>query len=400
MSPAQTNPSAAHQPMPNAATAGHAAPAQPIQIHPTAERSDPAVPPLPQHPPARRRILRRALMLGGVVIVLGGTAVAYLSGGRYVGTDDAYVKAAQLNVTTDVSGMVKTVEVKEGQRVSAGEVLFRIDPEPFQIALDNAKATELQAEMTVTSLRADYRRAQQQVHAQEALVNVAKTTLDSYEPLLKQKSIARTQWDQQQATYLSALATLNSLEQAASATLARLNGNPELRADAFPDVMKARATVAEATRQLEHTVVRAPFDGIVTAVSSLQPGTLIISAMSAFSTTSAVGLVSDKNVWVEAHMKETDLTLVHPGQSVDVKIDTYPDCSWHGSVNAVSPASGGAFSPLPSENISGNWVKVVQRIPVRVNIDSASCDVRLSTGMSAVVSIDTGRSHWDEFAGR
>jgi len=339
-------------------------------------------------------------MLGGVLVVLGGTTVAYLSSGRYVGTDDAYVKAAQLNVTTDVSGMVKTVEVKEGQRVAAGDVLFRIDPEPFQIALDNAKATELQAEMTVSSLKADYRRAQQQVHAQQALVDVAKTTLDSYEPLLKQRSIARTQWDQQQATYLSALATVNSLEQAAAATLARLNGNPDLPIDSFPDVMKARATVAEAQRQLDHTIVRAPFDGIVTAVSSLQPGTLIISAMSAFSTTSAVGLVSDKSLWVEAHMKETDLTLVHPGQPVDVKIDTYPDCSWRGSVNAVSPASGGAFSPLPSENISGNWVKVVQRIPVRISLDSGSCDARLSTGMSAVVSIDTGHRHWDEFVGR
>ncbi|HTO57528.1 MAG TPA: HlyD family secretion protein [Pseudomonadales bacterium] len=339
-------------------------------------------------------------MLGGVIIVLGGTAIGYVTGGRYVGTDDAYVKAAQLNVTTDVSGMVKTVEVKEGQRVTAGEVLFRIDPEPFQIALDNAKATELQAEMTVTSLRADYRRAQQQVHAQQALVDVAKTTLDSYEPLLKQKSIARTQWDQQQATYLSALATLNSLEQAAVATLARLNGNPDLPVDAFPDVMKARATLAEAQRQLDHTVVRAPFDGIVTAVSSLQPGTLIISAMSAFSTTSAVGLVSDKDVWVEAHMKETDLTRVHSGQAVDVQIDTYPDCSWRGTVEAVAPASGSAFSPLPSENISGNWVKVVQRIPVRIKLGDSACDVRLSTGMSAVVSIDTGYRRWDQFSAR
>jgi len=399
MAPAQANPSPAPQPASNAPASGHAAPAQPVPIHPTAERPD-VTAPLPAHPRVHTKILRRALMLGGVVIVLGGTAVGYLSGGRYVGTDDAYVKAAQLNVTTDVSGMVKSVEVKEGQRVAAGDVLFRIDPEPFQIALDNAKATELQAEMTVSSLKADYRRAQQQVHAQQALVDVAKTTLDSYEPLLRQRSIARTQWDQQQATYLSALATVNSLEQAAAATLARLNGNPDLPVDSFPDVMKARALVAEAQRQLDHTIVRAPFAGIVTAVSSLQPGTLIISAMSAFSTTSAVGLVSDKNLWVEAHMKETDLTLVHPGQPVDVKIDTYPDCSWRGSVNAVSPASGGAFSPLPSENISGNWVKVVQRIPVRINLDSGSCDARLSTGMSAVVSIDTGHRHWDEFVGR
>jgi membrane fusion protein, multidrug efflux system len=381
MSAAQANPS------PNA----------PVPIHPSTERET-AVAPLAAPAPTRnRRGLRRALMLGGIVIVLGGTTVAYLNGGRYVGTDDAYVKAAQLTVTTDVSGMVKSVDTHEGQRVAAGDVLFRIDAEPFEIALANAKATELQAEMTVRSLKADYRKAIQQTSAQQAMVDVAKTTLDRYASLQKQGSIAQTQWDQQQATYLSALATLNSLDQAAAATLARLSGNPELPVENFPDVMKARATVAEAQRQLDHTVVRAPFAGIVTAVSSLQPGTLIISAMSAFSTTSAVGLVSDTDVWIEANMKETDLTRVHAGQKVDVKIDTYPDCKWHGSIGSVSPASGGAFSPLPSQNISGNWVKVVQRVPVHIDLDRSSCDVPLSTGMSAVISIDTGHSRWQEF---
>jgi membrane fusion protein, multidrug efflux system len=339
-------------------------------------------------------------MIAGVLVVLGGVSAAYLTGGRYVGTDDAYIKAAQLNVTTDVSGLVKSVEVREGQKVEAGDVLFRLDPEPFEIAVANARATLLQAQLTVNALKADYRRALQQVSAQRAIADVAKTTLDRYAALVKQGSIAKTQWDDQQATYLSALATLNSLQQAGDATLARLNGNPDLPVESFPDVMKARAALAEAQRQLDHTVVRAPFDGIVTAVSSLQPGTLIISAMSAFSTTSAVGLVSDRDLWIEAHMKETDLTRVHAGQPVDVTVDTYPDCHWKGSVEAVAPASGAAFSPLPSENISGNWVKVVQRIPVRVALGSSSCDVRLSTGMSAVVAIDTGYRRWQHLFDR
>jgi membrane fusion protein (multidrug efflux system) len=376
-------------------------PAQPVPIHPSPERTDvPIVADTPLAAPAparRKRGLRRVLMLGGTLLVLGGTTAAYFNGGRYVGTDDAYVKAAQLTVTTDVSGMVKTVEVHEGQRVAAGDVLFRIDPEPFEIALQNGKATLLQAEMTVGSLKADYKKAMQQTSAQQAMVDVAKTTMDRYAALVKQGSISQTQWDQQQATYLSSLATVNSLEQAAAVTLARLNGNPDLPVDKFPDVMKARAAVAETQRQLDHTVVRAPFDGVVAAVSSLQPGTLIISAMSAFSTTSAVGLVSERDMWIDAHMKETDLTRVHAGQSVDVKIDTYPDCAWRGSVDSVSVASGSAFSPLPAENISGNWVKVVQRIPVRINLASSSCNVTLSTGMSAVVSIDTGHKRWEEF---
>jgi membrane fusion protein (multidrug efflux system) len=374
---------------------------QAVPMHAANERTEtPAVGPAQPYvrPTRDRKALRRILMLGGVLVVAVVTGASYLTGGRYVGTDDAYVKAAQLTVTTDVSGIVKTVDVHEGQRVAAGDVLFRLDPEPFEIAVANAKATLLQAEMTVGSLKADYRRAMQQVYAQRALADVAKTTLDSYTPLLERKSIARTQWDQQQATYLSALATLNSLEQAAAATLARLNGDPDLPTDAFPDVMKARAALAEAERQLDHTVVRAPFDGIVTAVSSLQPGTLIVSAMSAFNTTSAVGLVSDRDLWVDAHMKETDLTRVRAGQSVDVTIDTYPDCHWRGIVQSVAPASGAAFSPLPSENISGNWVKVVQRIPVKITLDDSTCDVRLSSGMSAVVSIDTGHRRWQEIA--
>jgi membrane fusion protein (multidrug efflux system) len=147
-------------------------------------------------------------------------------------------------------------------------------------------------------------------------------------------------------------------------------------------------------RQLDHTVVRAPFDGVVTEVDSLQPGTLVISAMSAFTTTSAVGLVSDKDIWVEGNMKETDLTHVHQGQPVEVTIDTYPGHKWHGTVQAVSAASGSAFSPLPAENASGNWVKVVQRIPVRIKIDSKPGDPVLRVGMSAYISIDTGHRRW------
>ena len=338
-------------------------------------------------------------MLGGVVVVLGGASFVYLAGGRYVGTDDAYVKAAQLSVTTDVSGVVASVEVKEGQRVKKGEVLFRIDPQPFENARANAEAAAAQARMSVSTLQADYRQALQQVRAQQAQVDLAKQTLDRYEALVARGAIARTLIDQQRATYLSALATLDSLRQSAAADLARLAGNPNLPTEQFPEAMRAAAALHEAQRQIEHTVVRAPFDGVVTAVGSLQPGALIISAMSAFSTTSAVGLVSERDLWIEANMKETDLTRMHPGQQVDIRVDSYPDCRWKGSVDAIAAASGAAFSPLPAQNTSGNWVKVVQRIPVRVKFDMRSCDVRLSTGMSATVSIDTGRTRWQRMNG-
>ena len=344
--------------------------------------------------PASKPWLRRVLMLAGVLVVAGTSAAVYLFGGRYVGTDDAYVKAAQLNVTTDVSGIVKSVNVHESQRVKAGEVLFMLDPEPFEIALQHAQAAVLQAKMTVGSLKADYQQALQQTDAQQAQVDVASTTLKRYNALSAQNAIARTLIDQQRATYLSALATLSSLRQAAVADLAKLNGNQNLPPEQFPDFLKANAAVHEAQRQLEHTVVRAPFAGTVTAVGGLQPGTLVMSAMSAFSTTSAVGLVSETDIWVEGNMKETDLTRVHPGQQVDVRVDAYPDCRWQGALQSVAAATGSAFSPLPAQNTSGNWVKVVQRIPVSVKLASSNCKVRLTAGMSATIAIDTGRRRW------
>lgn len=187
---------------------------------------------------------------------------------------------------------------------------------------------------------------------------------------------------------------MNSLKQSAEVDLAKLNGNPNLPVEQAPAYMQAQAQVDEMQRQLDHTIVRAPFDGVVTEVDLLQPGTLVISAMSAFTTTSAVGLVSDKNVWVEGNMKETDLTHVHPGQPVDVTIDTYPNHKWHGTVQAIAAASGSTFSPLPAENASGNWVKVVQRISVRVKLESKPGDPILRAGMSAFISIDTGHRRW------
>src|SRR5476649_494177 len=235
-----------------------------------------------------------------------------------------------------------------------------------------------------------YRAAMGQIAAQQAQVNVNAATYARYQALAKQNAIAAMQLDTQRAAVLSAQATLASLRQNAATQLAKLNGNPELPAQQTPDYMKAKAAVDEAQRQLDHAVVRAPFAGTVGEVDSLQPGTLVISAMSAFTTTSAVGLIG-KDLWISADLKETDLTLVHAGAPVDISIDTYPGCKWNGHVDNVSAGSDSSFSALPAENASGNWVKVVQRIPVRIAIDKSECDRPLRAGMSAVISIDTGK---------
>lgn len=338
--------------------------------------------------------LRRIGMIWGLAVIGTVALVFWLTGGRYVSSDDAYVHAAKLMVSTDVSGLVQDVDVHEGQSVKAGDILFRLDPKPFEIALANAKANLAQAALDVEGTKAQYRAVLGQIGAQQAQVNLASITFGRYQSLVRQNAIAPSQLDQARGTLQSAQATLVSLQQQARQSLAQLNGNPDLPDEQAPTYQKARAAVDEAKRQLDHAVVRAPFDGIVTAVDSLQPGTLVISAMSAFSTTSAVGLVASKNTWVDANLKETELTYVRQGNPVEITVDTYPNCTWSGTVDAISAGSDSTFSALPSENASGNWVKVVQRIPVRIKIGSSSCDVPMRAGMSTVISIDTGHRRW------
>ena len=341
-----------------------------------------------------RANLRRVLMIGGVGLVVVVSATMWLIGGRYVGTDDSYVHAAQLMVSTDVSGLVKDVDVHEGQHVKQGTVLFRIDPTQFQIALDNAKANLGNVKLNIESQRENYARMQKDIAAQASQVDWDQVTFGRYAALLKANSIAKAQYDQARFTLATAQSTLGSLKDQAQTQLATLGGDINLPVESLPQYRAAQAQVAEAQRQLDHTVVRAPFDGIVTAVDSLQPGTLVISALSAFTSTSAVALVSTHDVWVEANMKETDLTHVHIGDPVDVTIDTYPDRTWHGTIDAISPATGSDFSVLPAENASGNWVKVTQRVTVKVRLHLGPKDPPLRAGMSTYVTIDTGHRRW------
>jgi membrane fusion protein (multidrug efflux system) len=338
--------------------------------------------------------LRRVAMVWGVAAVAAVSLFLWLMGDRYVSNEDAYVHSPKLMVSTDVSGLVRTVAVHEGQHVKAGQILFDLDPKPFDIALANARANLSQAEFDLASTKATYQSMLGQIGAQKAQVNLAQQTYNRYAALAHANAIAPQLLDQQRGALQSAQATLVSLEQNAQTQLAKLNGNPNLPAERFPQYLKAQSAVDEAQRQLEHAVVRAPFNGVVTAVDSLQPGTLVISAMSAFTTTSAVGLVADKNPWISADTKETDLTYVRRGQPVQVTIDTYPGHTWNAHVCSIAAASDSAFSALPAENSSGNWVKVVQRIPLRVCIDPKAGDPPLRDGMSAIITVDTGHRRW------
>jgi membrane fusion protein, multidrug efflux system len=334
--------------------------------------------------------LRTSLMVAGILAVLVGSAVFWLRGGRYASTDDAYVQAAQLLVTTDVSGLVSSVNVHEGQAVKAGDLLFQLDLLAFQIALDNANANLHEVGLTIESMKVDYQDMLSNVAAQEAQVQLDQVTFDRNAMLVASNSVARETYDQARYTLQLDKAKLLSLQQQAQVQLAKLDSNPNITVTDHPLYRQAKAVVDEAQRQLNHASVRAPFSGIVTQVDALQPGSYLVSQTAALTGAGAIALVSTDQMWIVAQMKETDLTYVKPGNHVDVTVDTYPGQVWSGAVESISPASASQFSVLPAQNTSGNWVKVVQRIPVRITIAPRRGAPVLRSGMSVYISIDTG----------
>ena len=343
--------------------------------------------------PHRKRNLRSQLMIGGILFVAIAAGLSWLRGGTYASTDDAYVHAAKLMVSADVSGLVSSVEVREGQHVKAGDILFRIDPKQFQIALDNAKANLAQTALAIEAMKEDYQRMISAVAAQQAKVELDQATYNRYEPLASKDYLSKANFDQARFTLAAHKSTLDSLKQQAKTQLIKLLGNPDIEPTQHPQYLQAKAQLDEAQRQFDHTIVRAPFDGRVTQVDALQPGTYLVAQTAALTNTGAVGLISTKDVWVDANMKETDLTYVKPGDPVNISVDTYPGETFTGMVESIAPASGSEFSILPAQNVSGNWVKVVQRIPVRIHIEPKPGQPELRSGMSVSVEIETSHSN-------
>jgi membrane fusion protein (multidrug efflux system) len=338
----------------------------------------------PLHARQRSRVLRPLLMLGGILVVAVASFLFWLNGGRYVSIDNAYVRAAKVAVSTDVSGTVIEVNVREGQRVKAGDVLFRLNPHKFQIALDGARANLAQVELSLRAMKVDYQRMLRDIEAQDAKVQADQAAFERYSNLVRGGGVTRADYDEIRFRLAANKAVVASLTEVAQVQLAKLGGDPDVDVRTMPQYLLAKSTVDEAERQLSKATFTAPFNGIATQVESLQPGMYMTSGMAAF------GLISHERVWVEASPKETDLTHVTEGDSVTVTVDTYPGRVWRGIVESISPASGAEFSVLPAQNASGNWVKVVQRIPLRVKVERAPGDPELRAGMSVVVRIDTG----------
>jgi membrane fusion protein (multidrug efflux system) len=311
----------------------------------------------------------------------------YVNGGQVMSTTNAYVNAKSVGVTTDVSGIVKEVDVSDHQHVAKGQVLYRLDPEPFQIAVDQAEANLAQAELTLNSMKQDYNAAASNVSAQQAQLDLAQLSYDRAAMLLRTGAGTQQAYDQANSTLQAAKAQLQSLQHQAAVQLARLGGNARTPAKELPQYRQALAQLAEAQRQLRRSVVTAPFSGTVTNVPSTSPGRYLAAATPAFF------LVDTDHLWIDANPKETELTWVRPGQPATITVDTYPGRKWHGRVESISPASAQQFSLLPAQNTTGNWVKVVQRIPLRVSIDTGDQSLPpLRAGMSTEISVDTGHA--------
>jgi membrane fusion protein (multidrug efflux system) len=332
----------------------------------------------------RAKLLRLGFMVGGVLAVVAGGGLYWLSSGRWVDTDDAYVQADSMTLSTDVSGIVASIPVHEGEAVTKGQVLFSLEPQRFQIALDNARANLAQVRLNIEAAKADYQTALRDTGARQQQVNADQATYDRYASLVKQHAVTQQATDDARFKLAADQQAVRASESQARALLAKLDGNPDIAVEDMPAFKQAQAQMAEAEREMTHSVVRAPYDGVVTQVNKLQIG------MNLGASTAAFGLVSTDHVWVEAEPKETQLTYAKSGDPVDVSFDLYPGRTWQGTVQSVAPATDQNFSLLPAENSSGNWVKVVQRIPVRVRLDMKPGDPPLRAGMSADIDIDTG----------
>ena len=332
------------------------------------------------HPKVIRVVLLVAVPF--LFVLIGGAV--WLRGGRTVGTEDAYVKADIAQIAPEVSGRVAEVLVHDHDGVKAGSPLVRIDPEPFRLALDKAEAELDNARTTVETARAQYQETRGELAEVESQAEYLTRQAARQQALAATGAASITKLDEAQNASAVARDRVGVVKRRLTRMLAALVGNPEIATDDHPLVREKRAERDRAALDLKRTTIAAPIDGIAVNVK-LQPGEQVRSSTPLFV------VVAKSRPWVEANMKETDLTYVKPGQKARVVLDIYPDVTWAAEVDSISPATGAEFAILPPQNASGNWVKVVQRLPVRVRLLPHQGEPPLRAGMTATVTIDIGR---------
>jgi membrane fusion protein, multidrug efflux system len=333
-----------------------------------------------------RRLLLRVLLLAVIPLAVAAAGLFYyLQGGRYVSTDNAYIGAQRVLITPDISGKVVKIAVQEGQRLSVGDVLFEIDPVPYRMAVTQAQARLDLAKTEYDNLRANQDSLTRQIELARQTLALRQSDLKRKSDLVGNNAGSRADLDNSAITVAAARTQVEQLEQQLSLIRNQLLGRPDLPLAEYPPAMQAQAALDSAERDLANTVLKAPIKGIATQVTSIQMGRYLSAGTPVFS------IIADDQPWIDANPKETDVTYVREGQPVTITVDAYPDRVWHGVVGSISPGTGAQFSILPAQNASGNWVKVVQRVPLRIEFAPGEDTRDLRAGMSTIVDIDTGR---------
>jgi membrane fusion protein (multidrug efflux system) len=334
--------------------------------------------------PRKKRNLILWIAGPALVIIIG--AYFYVTSGRYVSTDNAYVQADQVNVASQVPGRVVEVLVHENQAVKKGDILFKIDAQPLEIAVARNEAQLDSMHSLLDAARAGFHSAQATVKSADEALRVNEAQYKRMQELRARGLVAEKDVDDAANNYANARGTRDSDVAAVAKAEGLLGGLPTTPDEKLAAYKLAEVTLAQAKLDLEHATVRAPMDGTI-GKQNLQPGDFLAVGQA------AMPLIATQSMWVNANFKETELTNVVIDQPAMVEVDTYPGKKWKAHVSSISPASGAEFSILPPQNATGNWVKIVQRIPVRVSIDDQSSGPILRAGMSAVVEIDTGRQN-------
>ena len=333
-------------------------------------------------PHLQRRKKRLVLLVVVPALVVVGALGVYLKGGRFVETDNAYVKVDKVPVSAAVAGTVAEVRVQENERVQAGEVLYRLDAAPFEVAVARAEAKLAQVRTDLAALKASYREKQAEIELAKTRQTFALRDQQRQADLVARNFISASKFDDAKLNADLAGQQMAAQEQDLRRLAASLGGSPAVPVEQHPAYRAAQAELAQARLDLARVEVRAPVAGTVSKPPKVGQYLAVGGT--------ALALLSGGPVWIEANFTETDLTHVQPGQTVAVQVDTYPDQVWHGRVESLSPATGAEFSVIPAQNATGNWVKIAQRVPVRIAIEPAQGAPELRAGLSAMVEIDTG----------
>jgi membrane fusion protein, multidrug efflux system len=366
--------------------------ADPVLKFAPEQKTNPAAPARPKlAAEPRRRLMagmrryRRFLLLVVLPLVAAIAGFTfYLNGGRYVTTDDAYVGAQKVLITSDVSGKIINVTVKEGQQVSTGDTLFQIDPLPFQLAVAQARAKLEDAKASHDNLVANVALYSQTLEIVNSGIALKQRDVERKNSLVKSLAGSQLDLDNSATALVTAQAQRQLVTQQRSNALNQLLGNPDLPLEQFPAYMQAKAVLDDAQRNLDLTTVRAPMHGVATQVDQIQLGRFVMAGAPVFS------VIDVSNPWVDANPKESDFTYVTVGQTVTLDVDAFPNHVFKGTVASLSPGTGAQFQILPPQNATGNFVKVVQRVPVRIYFDKDDKFVRkLKAGMSVYATIDT-----------